>query len=87
MDAEEPALMAGDYNIIAQPEDAAKPEAWTLRRVALAAIAGCFPRRAESRLYRGASAAAMQARGTIPFGITKRAAGSATTGLGLTTFC
>ena len=30
MDAEEPALMAGDYNIIAQPEDAAKPEAWTL---------------------------------------------------------
>jgi exodeoxyribonuclease-3 len=30
IDAEEPALMAGDYNIIAQPEDAAKPEAWTL---------------------------------------------------------
>lgn len=28
MAAEEPALMAGDYNIIPQPEDAAKPEAW-----------------------------------------------------------
>ena len=27
--AEEPALMAGDYNIIPQPEDAARPEAWT----------------------------------------------------------
>ncbi|MFC2967510.1 exodeoxyribonuclease III [Acidimangrovimonas pyrenivorans] len=26
--AEEPALMAGDYNIIPQAEDAAKPEAW-----------------------------------------------------------
>ena len=29
MAAEEPALMAGDYNIIPQAEDAAKPEAWT----------------------------------------------------------
>jgi len=28
--AEEPALMAGDYNIIAQPEDAATPQAWLL---------------------------------------------------------
>ncbi|AVO39121.1 exodeoxyribonuclease III [Pukyongiella litopenaei] len=26
--SEEPALMAGDYNIIPQPEDAARPEAW-----------------------------------------------------------
>jgi len=26
--AEEPALMAGDYNIIPQPEDAARPDAW-----------------------------------------------------------
>ena len=26
--AEEPALMAGDYNIIPQPEDAKKPDAW-----------------------------------------------------------
>ncbi len=28
IEAEEPALMAGDYNIIAQPDDAAKPQAW-----------------------------------------------------------
>jgi exodeoxyribonuclease-3 len=27
--AEMPALMAGDYNIIPQPEDAARPEVWT----------------------------------------------------------
>ena len=27
--AEEPALMAGDYNIIPQPEDAKRPEVWT----------------------------------------------------------
>lgn len=29
LEGEEPALMAGDYNIIPQPEDAARPEAWT----------------------------------------------------------
>ncbi len=28
MEAEEPALMAGDYNIIPQDEDAARPEVW-----------------------------------------------------------
>jgi exodeoxyribonuclease-3 len=28
MAGEEPALMAGDYNIIPQPEDAARPDAW-----------------------------------------------------------
>lgn len=28
LDLEEPALMAGDYNIIPQPEDAAKPDSW-----------------------------------------------------------
>lgn len=28
LDAEMPALMAGDYNVIPQAEDAAKPEAW-----------------------------------------------------------
>ena len=27
--SEEPALMAGDYNVIPQAEDAAKPESWT----------------------------------------------------------
>ena len=30
INSEEPALMAGDYNIIAQPEDAATPQAWLL---------------------------------------------------------
>ncbi|MFT5066883.1 MAG: exodeoxyribonuclease-3, partial [Reinekea sp.] len=29
MSREEPALMCGDYNIIPQPEDAARPSAWT----------------------------------------------------------
>jgi len=28
LELEEPALMAGDYNIIPQPEDAARPDAW-----------------------------------------------------------
>ncbi|UWP93136.1 exodeoxyribonuclease III [Aliiroseovarius crassostreae] len=35
MAAEEPFLMAGDYNIIPQPEDAARPEAWTRDALAL----------------------------------------------------
>ena len=35
MAAEEPALMAGDYNIIPQDEDAAKPEAWRADALAL----------------------------------------------------
>ncbi|WP_425052697.1 exodeoxyribonuclease III [Psychromarinibacter sp. S121] len=29
LESEEPALMAGDYNVIPQSEDAAKPEQWT----------------------------------------------------------
>ncbi len=29
LNAEEPALVAGDYNVIPQAEDAARPEAWT----------------------------------------------------------
>ncbi|WP_238366527.1 exodeoxyribonuclease III [Mesobacterium pallidum] len=35
LDAEEPALMAGDYNIIPQDEDAARPEAWREDALAL----------------------------------------------------
>lgn len=29
LETEEPVVMAGDYNVIPQPEDAARPEAWT----------------------------------------------------------
>ncbi len=35
LDAEEPALMAGDYNVIPQDEDAARPEAWRKDALAL----------------------------------------------------
>ncbi len=33
--AEEPAVMAGDYNVIPQDEDAARPEAWTKDALAM----------------------------------------------------
>ena len=46
--AEEPALMAGDYNVIPQDEDAARPEAWAedalalpQSRAAFRRVAGC----------------------------------------------
>ncbi|WP_118134373.1 exodeoxyribonuclease III [Oceanicella sp. SM1341] len=42
--AEEPALMAGDYNIIPQAEDAAKPEAWAEDALFLPASRAAFRR-------------------------------------------
>ena len=40
--SEEPALMAGDYNIIPQDEDAARPEAWAKDALALPASRAAF---------------------------------------------
>jgi len=42
--AEEPALMAGDYNIIPQDEDAARPEAWAKDALALPQSRAAFRR-------------------------------------------
>jgi len=42
--AEEPALMAGDYNIIPQDEDAARPEAWAEDALALPQSRAAFRR-------------------------------------------
>jgi exodeoxyribonuclease-3 len=42
--AEEPAIMAGDYNIIPMDEDAARPEAWTKDALALPASRAAFRR-------------------------------------------
>ncbi len=42
--AEEPALMAGDYNIIPQDEDAARPEAWHDDALGLPASRAAFRR-------------------------------------------
>ncbi|WP_212525659.1 exodeoxyribonuclease III [Actibacterium sp. MT2.3-13A] len=42
--AEEPALMAGDYNIIPQDEDAARPETWKDDALALPASRAAFRR-------------------------------------------
>lgn len=42
--AEEPALMAGDYNIIPQDEDAARPQAWSEDALALPASRAAFRR-------------------------------------------
>ena len=41
---EEPALMAGDYNVIPQDEDAARPEAWTTDALALPTSRAVFRR-------------------------------------------
>lgn len=42
LSAEEPALMAGDYNIIPQDEDAARPEVWRKDALALPASRAAF---------------------------------------------
>jgi exodeoxyribonuclease-3 len=42
--AEEPAIMAGDYNVIPQDEDAARPEAWTKDALALPQSRAAFRR-------------------------------------------
>lgn len=42
--AEEPALMAGDYNVIPQDEDAARPDAWKDDALALPATREAFRR-------------------------------------------
>jgi len=42
--AEEPALMAGDYNVIPQDEDAARPEAWAEDALALPQSRAAFRR-------------------------------------------
>ena len=42
LSTEEPALMAGDYNVIPQDEDAARPEAWHKDALALPASRAAF---------------------------------------------
>jgi exodeoxyribonuclease-3 len=42
--AEEPAIMAGDYNVIPQDEDAARPEAWVKDALALPQSRAAFRR-------------------------------------------
>ncbi len=44
MAAEEPALMAGDYNVIPQDEDALRPEAWATDALGLPATRDAFRR-------------------------------------------
>ncbi|MBK5932783.1 exodeoxyribonuclease-3 [Rhodovulum imhoffii] len=44
LDSEEPAVMAGDYNIIPQDEDAARPEAWARDALALPEARSAFRR-------------------------------------------
>ena len=44
LETEEPALMAGDYNVIPQDEDAARPEAWTEDALALPQSRAAFRR-------------------------------------------
>ena len=44
LEAEEPALMAGDYNIIPQDEDAKRPEAWAKDALALPDSRAAFRR-------------------------------------------
>jgi len=86
MAAEEPALMAGDYNIIPQLEDAAKPEPGRKTR--------CFCRNHARRFAMWSiwvslkpSEACIPHRAIILFGTIKREVGNAIMGSELTIFC
>ena len=53
MATEEPVLMGGDYNVIPQDEDAARPEAWRKGRARAAREPRGVPPPAASRAHRG----------------------------------
>jgi exodeoxyribonuclease-3 len=59
--AEEPALMAGDYNVIPQDEDAARPDAWTEDALALPTTRAAF-----RRLLNAGYTEAFRARSAAP---------------------
>ncbi len=68
--AEEPALMAGDYNVIPQAEDAARPQAWVNDALFPAADAGGVPAGGEPRLYRGVPRAGAWAGALFVLGLS-----------------
>ena len=52
---EEPLVLAGDYNVIPEPRDAAHPEQWTDDALFLPRDAGQIPRADRARLHRRAA--------------------------------
>ena len=66
LDDEEPALMAGDYNVIPQPEDAARPGAWESDALYLQETRDAF-RRIVNLGFTEAFRARVQASGNYTF--------------------
>ncbi len=76
--SEMPAMMAGDYNVIPQDEDAKRPEAWTEDALA----------RPETRAaFRRILALGFRRRGITAFGIIRPARGTEMTVSASITFC
>jgi exodeoxyribonuclease-3 len=80
---EEPVLMGGDYNVIPQDEDAARPEAWRDDALALPDSRAAFRR----LLHLGLTEPACRGRGITRSGITRAARGRETTASASTTCC
>ena len=87
MAAEEPALMAGDYNIIPQLEDAAKPEAWTQDALFLPQSRAAFRDVVNLGFTEAFRSLHPAPRPIILFGTIKREVGNAIMGSELTIFC
>jgi hypothetical protein len=83
---EMPVVLAGDYNVIPQDEDAARPEAWAPTRSACPRAA---PPSAASCISASPrpSAPAAPRRGFTPSGTIRPARGSGTTASASTTSC
>jgi exodeoxyribonuclease III len=73
---EMPAVLAGDYNVIPQDEDAEKPEAWRTDALALPESRAGLPPDPEPRLHRGDPRAQRRARPLHFLGLPGRRLGA-----------
>ncbi len=83
---EEPLALAGDFNVIPEPRDAAQPEAWTKDALFLPETRAKF-RELEALGFTDALRAVGDEQGPTRFGTTRPALGRGTTASASTTSC
>ena len=79
--------MAGDYNVIPEPDDAARPEAWSDDALFLPESRAAFRRILNLGFTDAFRACATPAPATTPSGIIRPAPGRRTTASASTTCC
>ncbi len=84
---EEPLVIAGDYNVIPEPRDAAHPEQWTGDALFLPQTRAKFQRADGARLHRRAARDDRRGRASTRSGTIRPARGSGTTASASTICC